>query len=204
MAIDLAGVAEVTAGFLLIYSGYKNVTIKNELTSFLRGNLPAGNPTGAVQVGLSGTAATNVPVNQTTPADTAIGNASGGTAPANTVTSIDNYGLARLVAGTYGWASGEQWAALTNVIDRESGGNPLAENPSGAFGIAQALGHGDASTQGTLSDQYGGYGVPTATAIAANSGNASAQLIWMMAYIKATYPEGPEGAWQSEQTRGFY
>jgi hypothetical protein len=200
VAVDGIGVAEVTAGFLLVYSGFRNVPIKTELTSFLRGQVPQGNPTGAPTIGI-GSAPTS-PVNQTTSADTAIGNYSGGPAP-GAVTSIQNYGLARLIASTYGWASGQEWAALTNVIDRESGGNPNAMNPSGAYGIAQALGHGTDQTQGSVTNEYGGYGVPVQTAIGANSGNAADQLIWMMAYIKATYGD-PIGAWNSEETRGSY
>ena len=100
--------------------------------------------------------------------------------------------------------TGAQWAALTNVIERESGGNPAAMNASGAYGIAQALGHAGPGDAGSVSrTAYGGYGVPTSTNIGANSGNATDQLIWMMAYIKSAYGS-PEGAWASEQSRGFY
>ena len=109
-----------------------------------------------------------------------------------------------MVAGTYGWATGQQWASLTEVINRESGGNPNAMNASGAYGIAQALGHAGPGDAGSVSSTaYGGYGVPASTCTAANSGNASAQLVWMMAYIKETYGS-PEGAWSSEESRGFY
>lgn len=201
MAIDGVSIALITTGSLLVYSGFKNVPLKTELQSFLRGQVPAGNPTGPVTVGVG--QASTVPTNQTTPGDTQVGAASGGTPVPGTDTSIQNYGLARLVAGTYGWAGGQQWSALTQVIARESGGNPNAQNASGAYGIAQALGHGDASTQGTVSDSYGGYGVPTATCIAANSGSASAQLVWMMAYIKETYGT-PAKAWANEESAGYY
>jgi hypothetical protein len=202
MPVDGLGIAYVTGGFLLIYSGYRNVGIKAELTSFLRGQVPQGSPTGAVSVGLS--TVPTVPVNQTTQADTQIGQASGGTKVSGANTSIENYGLAQLVAGTYGWAGGTQFAALTNVINAESGGDPNATNAqSGAYGIAQALGHGTSNTQGTVTNQYGGYGVPDATARAANSGNASAQLVWMMAYIKATYGD-PVNAWAHEQSYHWY
>lgn len=203
MAIDGIGVAYVGAGFVIAYSGIKNTTIRGTLTAFLKGAQPIASPTGPVSVGVTDNPSGN-PSNQTTPGDTAIGAASGGPVTATTVTSIQNYGLARLVAGTYGWAGGNEWASLTEVIDRESGGNPNAVNPSsGAYGIAQAYGHGTSATRGTVTNEYGGYGVPDSTAVGANSGNATDQLIWMMAYIKATYGD-PAGAWKSEQERGSY
>lgn len=198
MAVDGLGVAYVTAGFVLAYAGIKNTKIKDTLTAFLKGSQPNPNPTGPLTVGVGKTG------DQSTAADTQIGNASGGPVTANTITSIQNYGVARMVAGTYGWAGGNEWASLTEVINAESGGNANATNPSsGAYGIAQALGHGTANTQGSVTNQYGGYGLPDSTAVAANSGNASAQLQWMMAYIKATYGD-PVAAWAHESTYHWY
>lgn len=202
MAVDGIGVAYITAGFLLAYSGYKNVPIKTELTSFLKGQIPQGTPTGAPSIGVTSNSNT-VATNQTTAAATQIGQASGGKNVPGAVTSISNYGLAQMIAGTYGWGSGTEFAALTNVINAESGGNPNAQNPSGAYGIAQALGHGTSTTQGSVTNQYGGYGVPDSTAIAANSGNASAQLVWMMAYIKSRWGD-PIAAWANEQSAHWY
>jgi len=204
VAVDGIGIAYVTTGFLLVWSGLKNVTIKDELTSFLKGQLPTPNPTGSITVGVGQVNPSTAPTNQTTAVDTSIGAASGGTTVTGAVTTIQNYGLAQMIAGTYGWAGGAQFAALTQVINRESGGNPNAMNSSsGAYGIAQALGHGTPATQGSVTNQYGGYGVPNGTAVGANSGNAADQLIWMMAYIQQTYGT-PEGAWNSEETRGYY
>lgn len=41
----------------------------------------------------------------------------------------------------YGWDQGAQWDALSWIVDKESGWNPTARNPSsGAFGLAQFLG----------------------------------------------------------------
>jgi len=191
--------AYTAMGGVVLWSGIKGTTLSATFRGLLQGQAPS-----ADTEQISTTAATTA-----TAASTAAANSSslgvGATGPApGAVTSIENYNLARMVASTYGWGTGAQWAALTNVINRESGGNPAAMNPSGAYGIAQALGHATPADAGTVSrTAYGGYGVPTATCVGANSGNATDQLIWMCAYIKETYGT-PEGAWNSEQTRGFY
>lgn len=54
MAVSGLGVTYAVTGFLLVYSGLKNVTLKDELTSFLKGSIPQANPTGAPQIGISG------------------------------------------------------------------------------------------------------------------------------------------------------
>lgn len=192
-------VAYTTIGGILLWSGIKGETISQTFQDLLKGRAPDTNQE-PITPG-------PVAVNQTTASDVSVANASnpsGKQAP-NTITSIQNFGLAGVIASTYTWSPGtKEFAALTEVINRESGGNPNATNAqSGAYGIAQALGHGTANTQGTVTNQYGGYGVPDSTSRAANSGNASAQLVWMMAYIQATYKD-PIGAWNSEQTRGYY
>jgi hypothetical protein len=108
-----------------------------------------------------------------------------------------------MVASIYGWGAGQEFASLTEIIQAESGGDENAMNPSGAYGIGQALGHGTANTAGTVTNQYGGYGVPDSTARAANSGSAMAQLVWMCAYIKATYGD-PVKAWAFHVSAGYY
>jgi hypothetical protein len=89
----------------------------------------------------------------------------------------------RRAARLYGW-TGSQPDCLLNLWDHESGWRSVANTAgSGAFGVAQALGHGTAATQGSQSDAYGGYGVSDAVARAANSGNERAQVAWGEAYI---------------------
>jgi Transglycosylase SLT domain len=206
MPISGLAVAYTTLGGIILWSGIKGETLTQTIKDVASGKAPAtnqqriGTPTLGVSSGSSSSGSSG---SAGSAGSAAVGSASGGPVTASTVTTIQNYGLARLVASTYGWASGNEWASLTEVINRESGGNPNAMNPSGAYGIAQALGHGTSATRGTVTNEYGGYGVPTATCISANSGNASAQLVWMMAYIKETYGD-PVGAWQSEESRGFY
>jgi hypothetical protein len=107
------------------------------------------------------------------------------------------------MAGGYGWYPGPQWDALNNVAMAESGWRANARNPSGAYGIAQALGHGTQGTAGTTGiNEYGGY-VSDATARAANSGSAAAQIAWMLAYIKSRWGN-PENAWANEQANHSY
>ncbi len=195
--------AYTAMGGVVLWSGIKGTTLSSTFRGLLQGQAPSTD-----QEQISTTAEETTSTAATAAANTAANTASlgvGATGPApGAVTSIQNYNLARMVASTYGWGTGTQWAALTQVINRESGGSASAMNPSGAYGIAQALGHATPADAGTVSKTaYGGYGVPTGTNVGANSGNATDQLVWMMAYIKATYGT-PSGAWNSEQTRGYY
>lgn len=52
MAISGLGVAYATGGFVLLWSGVQNATIKDTLTSFLKGQVPAAHPTGAPTIGV--------------------------------------------------------------------------------------------------------------------------------------------------------
>jgi hypothetical protein len=141
-----------------------------------------------------------------------IGSSSGSGANAQSTSSsgqpVSNSGSAQAIlqetAAQDGWGSGSEWQALSNVENAEAGFNPTAENASsGALGLAQALGHGNANTAGTLGNQYGGYGLTDAQAKAANSGNAADQALWMVNYIKSTYGN-PEAAWAHEEADHWY
>lgn len=99
----------------------------------------------------------------------------------------------------FGW--GAQWLALHSLEMGEAGFDPHAKNPSGAYGLAQALGHGNgAATQGTESNEYGGFGLSDAQAKQANSGDPATQSLWMCNYIKAVYTD-PNNAWAKWQSR---
>lgn len=104
-----------------------------------------------------------------------------------------------------GWNTGSNWTSLVHLWTRESSwDNTIANTQSGALGIAQALGHGNGSnTQGTLGNEYGGFGLTDAQAKQANSGNAAAQILWGLNYIKATYGS-PAAAWAHETSAGWY
>lgn len=146
--------------------------------------IPTGAASGAVDATLTAT---------TTLTTTGTGSGGGGAGPAPT--GISNAKSVSLAASKYGWGKGSEWSALMNLISRESGGNPKATNPSsGAFGIAQALGHGTAGSAGCGRNEYGGFGLTDKQASQANCGNAYYQSIWMMNYIKKTYGS-PSAAW---------
>lgn len=114
-----------------------------------------------------------------------------------------NQKIGQKMAAAFGW-TGSQWTALQKLLTRESSWSNTAVNPSsGAYGIGQALGHGTSATKGSVSNEYGGYGVSTAIAQQANSGNAAAQIAWTLAYIKSTYGT-PADAWAHEQQYGWY
>ena len=190
MAGQLSGkaVAVTAAGFVLLWSGIKNATLKDTLTSLLKGQNPPATPEAAPVAGVSPAAAT-----------TSAGGTPAGTNAAEAPATLNaNQALGKLMAaGLYGW-TGAQWNALYALWTRESGWNNTADNPSsGAYGIAQALGHGTggapypASSGAANPPQYGG------------SSSATAQIAWGLAYIKSTYGS-PEAAWAHEESAGWY
>jgi hypothetical protein len=101
-----------------------------------------------------------------------------------------NVALGQQLAGSYGWSAGPQWTCLYDLWQRESGWSNTAENPSDAYGIAQALGHGP-------TNQYpaGPANPPTSS--------AAAQIEWGLGYIRATYGD-PCGAWSHETADSWY
>jgi resuscitation-promoting factor RpfB len=101
-----------------------------------------------------------------------------------------NVALGQQLAGAYGWSVGPQWTCLYDLWQRESGWSNTAENPSDAYGIAQALGHGP-------TNQYpaGSANPPTSS--------ASAQIEWGLGYIAGTYGT-PCGAWAHEESDSWY
>lgn len=100
-----------------------------------------------------------------------------------------NVALGQQLAAADGW-TGQQWSCLDALWQRESGWSNTAENPSDAYGIAQALGHGP-------TNQYpaGPANPPTSS--------ARAQIRWGLGYIAATYGT-PCGAWRHETADGWY
>jgi fibronectin type III domain protein len=103
--------------------------------------------------------------------------------------------FARALMLRHGWGLGQQWTDFQWIVMAESGWNSLATNPqSGAFGIAQALGHGTANTRAADGENnYGNFSTSDAICRAANSGNGFAQLVWMCNYIATVYGS-PSGA----------
>jgi hypothetical protein len=101
-----------------------------------------------------------------------------------------NVALGQRLAGRRGWGSGAQWNCLYDLWTRESGWSNTAENPSDAYGIAQALGHGP-------TNQY-----PSGPANPPTS-SASAQIIWGLSYIAGRYGT-PCAAWDHEEANSWY
>jgi resuscitation-promoting factor RpfB len=122
------------------------------------------------------------------------GSSTGSPAPAQAaaapVSVSGNVALGQQLARADGWGSGPQWNCLYDLWQRESGWSNTAENPSDAYGIAQALGHGP-------TNQYpaGPANPPTSS--------ASAQITWGLSYIGSTYGT-PCGAWDHEEADSWY
>ncbi|MGO9220545.1 MAG: lytic transglycosylase domain-containing protein [Streptosporangiaceae bacterium] len=155
------------------------------MTAALRSVLSGQKPSGA-NVNPIGT-----PAAGTTTAPAGGGSAAPGDTGASSATAAKNQAIARLLAAPYGWSTGQEWADLVSLWNRESGWSNTAENASsGAYGIAQALGHGP-------TNQY-----PAGPANPPIS-SATAQIAWGLSYIKSTYGS-PSAAWAHETSAGWY
>jgi len=181
--VDGLALGAIGAGGLFLYAAVAGKSVVGTLQALVKGGSPGSAPAAD-------------------PVTVAAGNVTGTEAA---VSSGSAQQLLQTAAAQYGWGSGAQWQALQSVELAEAGFNPDAVNPtSGAYGLAQALGHGQgAATQGTVTNEYGGYGLSDAQAQAANSGDAGEQAVWMLNYIAATYGT-PEAAWAHEQEYGWY
>lgn len=171
--IALAGLA---AGGLFLFSGIKGKSITQALQYMIQGK----NPSGAPQANpVSGTGTPSGP-----------GSASGtvtaqGGSPSGTSQKA-NQALGRLMAGSYGWATGTEWTALNNIVMAESGWDNQAQNPtSTAYGIFQFLDTTWASV---------GY---------TKSSDPVVQIAAGLAYIKQRYSD-PVKAWQFHLANGWY
>lgn len=85
----------------------------------------------------------------------------------------------------FGWGTSE-FSCLNPLWERESGWNPYAANPSGAYGIPQAL-----------------PGAKMASAGPDWASDAATQIRWGLGYIRATYGS-PCAAWSHETSYGWY
>lgn len=90
-----------------------------------------------------------------------------------------------LMASQYGWGD-DQFGCLVALWNYESGWNVYASNPSGAYGIPQAL-----------------PGSKMATAGADWQTSARTQIIWGLGYIAGRYST-PCGAWGHVEANGWY
>ena len=93
--------------------------------------------------------------------------------------------IARAMLGSFGWSS-SQFGCLDPLWAHESGWSVTAENPSGAYGIPQALPGGKMASAGPDWQT-----------------DAATQIKWGLEYIKHTYGS-PCAAWNHEQATGWY
>jgi hypothetical protein len=107
------------------------------------------------------------------------------TAPVAPVAPGSAQQIAMSMLGSYGWSS-SQFSCLNELWNRESGWRTTAENPSGAYGIPQAL-----------------PGSKMASAGADWQTSATTQIRWGLGYIKGQYGS-PCGAWSHEEATGWY
>ena len=83
-----------------------------------------------------------------------------------------------------GWSG--QWSCLDSLWTRESGWRVHASNPSGAYGIPQALPGSKMSSAGPDWQT-----------------NPTTQIRWGLQYIASSYG-GPCAAWRHSQCTGWY
>jgi hypothetical protein len=94
--------------------------------------------------------------------------------------------IARAMLPDYGWSPSSQFGCLVNLWNKESGWNTHASNPSGAYGIPQAL-----------------PGSKMASAGPDWQNSARTQIKWGLGYIRDRYGT-PCAAWQHSQSTGWY
>lgn len=167
----------IGVGVVFVWAGWSNRSVLATLQDLVSGKKPEQGPSNLPKPASLG----DILPPQTIPGS--------GSPDPNIDNPQDQSGIIGLAFSmNHGKFGDSQWASLKKLIEGESNFNPTARNPSsGAFGIAQALGHGTSATNGTMSNMYGGYGLTTAEARAANSGQSGPQIKWMLNYISATY-----------------
>ncbi|MFF4369358.1 lytic transglycosylase domain-containing protein [Streptomyces sp. NPDC001594] len=79
-----------------------------------------------------------------------------------------------------------QYKAFSEVISHESGWNPTARNPSGAYGLGQAL----------PAEKMAAFGADWRT-------NPATQIAWALHYMNTRYGS-PQGAWDFWQRNHWY
>jgi hypothetical protein len=165
--ISGVAVGAVLAGGLLVYVAVKNESISSAIKAVaLTGKTPVA----------------SVPAGNSAPSAGSTGGGAG-----ESIQSGSNKALGKLMAGAYGWSFGAQWDALDKLWTRESGWRNTAKNPSGAYGIPQAL----PESKLPFAGQERGGSIP------------AVQIGWGLRYIKEKYGD-PITAWAHEESAGWY
>jgi Transglycosylase SLT domain len=167
--ISGAGVALVAGGGVLVFSGVENTPVTQVFRSLARGQKPAAGPEATVAANAETISdATGIPFT-----------------PPSTALAAANQAVARVLAAPYGWSTGQEWAALVALWNRESSWDNTAQDPtSTAYGIAQFL-----------DTTWAPYGPKTS--------DPALQIRYGLEYIRATYGD-PVTAWQHEESEGWY
>lgn len=189
MAVNGLGVTYMVSGFLLVWSGLKNITLKDEITSFASGTTPTPNPTGPPSIGIASSSGSST--SGTSGSSSSSGSSgSSSTSGAATVppTSSGNVRQALINAAKQkGWTSAAELSALDYVEMREAGYNLTAQNPtSSAYGIAQFI---------NGPSEYYTYG--------GNPNTADGQAVAMVNYIAQRYGD-PIAAAAHERQFNWY
>lgn len=155
---------------LNVNTDYQPVSIQHENYTTTVTPAPAPSPTKT---------AAQATTTSTTTAATAAAPAAPAASPGSAQAWAQTY-LASLGMGS------DQYSCLVSLWNRESGWNVHAENPSGAYGIPQALPGSKMSSAGPdWQDNY------------------ETQIKWGMGYITGRYST-PCGAWAHSQSTGWY
>ena len=189
MAASGAAVAYCAAGGLILYSGIKGATIGDTVQSLLTGNLNVSD-TETVNFGSGGSGSSPAGSGSGTPSGSASASASANQALAKTIIAAS--------PAYAGWDTGQEWSDLVSLWNQESGWSATADNASsGAYGIAQALGHGSNGAPYPSS-----YSAANPAAYGGTS-NPGEQIEWGLSYIAGTYGT-PILAWAHEEANDWY
>jgi hypothetical protein len=93
--------------------------------------------------------------------------------------------VAQSMLSSFGWGQ-DQWGCLDQLWQQESGWSVTASNPSGAYGIPQALPGSKMASAGPNWET-----------------DAATQIKWGLQYIQSHYST-PCGAWSQEESSGYY
>jgi Transglycosylase-like domain len=163
------------AGGILFWSGVKGKAFSAALRDIIAGKNPAS--------------AASTPITDPSSATTTVqqsANQAATTGPGVGTPDAANEAVVRSVAATYGWATGQEWTDLVNIIMAESGFSNIAQNPgSTAYGIFQFLDTTWASVGGV------------------KTSNALLQATYGCKYIKERYGD-PIKAWAFHLANGYY
>jgi hypothetical protein len=192
MPVKGAYLAVAGAGAIILWSGIKGKSWTDVIRQVISGKDPRTALTVSAITPVSFTDTGNGTTAGTT---TSVG---GGSVPASS--SLSN--MLTDLAHQFAWDA-QQVACWVRLIGMESNSATDTNPSSGAFGWAQALGHGTSGTAGCGRNEYGGYGLSDAQAQKANCGDGPTQLLWMANYIKSTYGN-PCAAVQFHLANNYY